>query len=101
QRLKDRTDDNVKQNLVESICTEMVIHARVEEEFLYPALIEALGNIALLEEAEVEHMVARQLIGDLESMLPGDDLYDARITVLGVYVRHHIEEEENRIFPLM
>jgi hemerythrin-like domain-containing protein len=101
ERLKDRTDDNTKQSLVETICTELVIHARVEEEFLYPALVEALGNIPLLEQAEVEHMVARQLIGDLESMLPGDDLYDARISVLGEYVRHHIEEEENRIFPLM
>ena len=103
QKIRDRADEDSKQTLVEIACTELVIHAQVEEEFLYPALREAFdeADLHLLDEAEVEHTAARQLISELESMQPDDDLYDAKFTVLGEYVRHHIEEEQNRIFPVI
>lgn len=101
QKIKDQADDETKQTLVEIACTELVIHAQVEEEFLYPALRDAFDEIDLIDEAEVEHGLARQLIGELESMQPGDDLYDAKFTVLGEYVKHHVDEEQNRIFPRM
>jgi hypothetical protein len=52
----------------------------------------------LLDEAQIEHDMAKQLIDDLESMEPDEDLYDAKFTVLGEYVKHHIEEEEKEIF---
>jgi hemerythrin-like domain-containing protein len=103
RKIKDQADDNVKQILVELACTELVIHAQVEEEFLYPALRDALNetDLDLIDEAEVEHTLARQLISDLESMQPDDALYDAKFTVLGEYVKHHIEEEQNSIFPVI
>jgi hemerythrin-like domain-containing protein len=65
----------------------------------YPALRDALEDHAQLDEAEVEHAMAEQLIAELESMEPGDDLYDAKVTVLGEYVRHHIDEEQEKLFP--
>jgi hemerythrin len=98
RRIKDRADDETRQTLVEVACTELVIHAQVEEEFLYPALREAFDDAFLLDEAYVEHIVAKQLIGELESMHSDDEFYDAKFTVLGEYVRHHIEEEQNKIF---
>jgi len=100
-RLRDRIDDAAKQTLVELACTELVIHAQVEEEYLYPALRRELGHSDSVDEAQVEHLVARQLIGELEAMVPEDELYDARFKVLGDYVRHHIEEEQAGIFPLL
>lgn len=103
KKIKDQANDNVKQILVDLACTELVIHAQVEEEFLYPALREALDgtDLDLIDEAEVEHTLAKQLISDLESMQPYDELYDAKFTVLGEYVRHHIEDEQNKIFPII
>lgn len=90
-----------KQMLVEIACTELVIHAQVEEEYLYPALRRLGGPPEALDEAQIEHRVSRQLIGELEAMMPEDELYDARFRVLGAYVRHHIAAEQQTIFPAL
>lgn len=92
-------DEDAKQTLIERACTELTIHSQVEEEFFYPALRDALDDTDLVDEAEVEHGIANQLITELESMQPGDEFYEAKFTVLGEYVRHHIEEEQEKIFP--
>jgi len=101
ERMKEdeETDDEAKQVLVETACAELTIHAQVEEEIFYPAARDAIDDMDLLDEAEVEHASARQLITELAAMQPGDDLYDAKFTVLGEYVKHHIQEEEKQIFP--
>jgi hemerythrin superfamily protein len=99
EKMKEDEDAEAKQLLVETCCAELTIHAQLEEELFYPALRDAIDDTDLLDEAEVEHASAKQLISELASMQPGDELYDAKFTVLGEYVKHHIEEEEKEIFP--
>ncbi|GAB4507177.1 MAG: hemerythrin domain-containing protein [Sulfuricaulis sp.] len=99
EKIKDKDNAANKQSLVKRACDELTIHAQVEEEIFYPALRKALKNDDLIDEAVVEHISVKQLIADLESMEPGDDLYDAKFTVLGEYVKHHVKEEQNEIFP--
>lgn len=79
----------------------LTVHATIEEELFYPALREALDDddAQLLEEAAVEHETARELIAKLEAASPDDVRYPALVKVLGEYVRHHVDEEENEIFP--
>jgi hemerythrin superfamily protein len=96
---KNDPDEEAKQLLIETACAELTIHAQVEEEVFYPAARDAIDELDLLDEAEVEHAAARQLITELAAMQPGDDLYEAKFSVLGEYVRHHIQEEEKEIFP--
>lgn len=99
---KAKEDDEQKSQLVEQICQELKVHARIEEEIFYPAVREALDDeemIDHLDEAEVEHASAKELIAQIEEMDSGDELYDAKVTVLGEYVEHHIKEEESQIFP--
>ena len=94
-------DEKRRRALAGNICTELKIHAEIEEAIFYPALREAAADKkSLLDEAEVEHASAKQLIREIESMQPGDELYDAKIKVLGEYVRHHIQEEEKQMFPV-
>ncbi len=97
-RNKERVDDH-KQLLVETACAELTIHAQLEEELFYPAARDAIEESELIDEASVEHAVGRQLITELSAMQPDDDLYDAKFTVLGEYMLHHIEEEEKELFP--
>jgi len=96
---KEDSDEEAKQLLVETACAELTIHAQLEEEIFYPAARDAIEDMDLLDEAEVEHASARQLITELAAMQPGDELYDAKFTVLGEYVKHHVEEEEKELFP--
>jgi len=103
EKIKDKEDidDEQKQLLVETACAELTIHAQLEEELFYPAARDAIDDMDLLDEAEVEHASAKQLISELATMQPGDALYNAKFKVLGEYVKHHIEEEEKELFPLI
>ena len=87
-----------KAELVDQICHELTLHGMLEEEIFYPALRRSISDDALLDEADIEHAGARELIGQLEIMVPGDDHYDATVTVLGEEVAHHIEKEEVALF---
>ena len=53
----------------------------------------------LLNEAEVEHASAKDLIAQIESTTIADDKYAAKVTVLGEYINHHVREEQNEMFP--
>ncbi|MGE0859286.1 MAG: hemerythrin domain-containing protein [Gammaproteobacteria bacterium] len=87
-----------RQPLAERICAELTVHTQIEEELFYPALRDALDEQALLDEAEVEHTTAKDLIEQIRAMSADDDLYDAKVTVLGEYVLHHVKEEEQEMF---
>jgi hemerythrin superfamily protein len=88
-----------KAELVAQICTELKIHAEIEEEVFYPAVRAQIDEEDLMDEALVEHAGAKQLIAQLEKMHPKDDLYDAKVTVLGEQIEHHVKEEEGEMFP--
>jgi iron-sulfur cluster repair protein YtfE (RIC family) len=100
---KDEMSAEEKAELVETICGELVVHTQIEEEIFYPS-IRAAGDEELdelLDEAEVEHSGAKDLIAQLEDSTPEEPLYDAKVTVLGEYVKHHVKEEENEMFPMV
>jgi len=92
-------DQTAKGKLAQQICTALKVHTQLEEEIFYPAARQAIGDDDLLDEALVEHAGAKHLIAEIEKMKPGDDLFDAKVTVLGEQIRHHVEEEEEELFP--
>ena len=73
-------------------------YSTIEKEIFYPALHESPAANDLLDEAEVEHAGAKHLVSQIESMDPDDDFYDAKVTVLGEYVEHHVQKEEDKLF---
>ncbi|WP_380875859.1 hypothetical protein ACFB49_06310 [Sphingomonas sp. DBB INV C78] len=91
--------DADKQVLADKICLALTVHAQIEEEIYYPAARGAIDDDDLLDEAEVEHASAKQLIAEIRAMKASDRLFDAKVTVLGEYINHHVEEEETEMFP--
>ncbi|MDB5804044.1 MAG: hemerythrin [Betaproteobacteria bacterium] len=96
---KMRGDTPQKKALVERICNELTVHTEIEEEIFYPAARAAIKDDDMLDEAQVEHNGAKQLIADLRGLQPGEDMYDAKVTVLSEYIKHHVKEEQNEMFP--
>jgi hypothetical protein len=75
------------------IALALKVHTQIEEEIFYP---EERGDVEddMLDEAYVEHDGAKKLIAEIEEMQPGDEFYDAKVKVLGEYIKHHVKEEE-------
>jgi hemerythrin superfamily protein len=92
-------DEETKRELSQRICNEITAHAQLEEELFYPWLRENLEETDLLEEALVEHASAKDLIAQIESADGIDEAYDAKVKVLGEYIKHHVKEEEGEVFP--
>jgi hemerythrin superfamily protein len=101
ERRKGRLSPDKKMEMVQTICRELEVHAQIEEEIFYPAAREAVKEQDLLDEAEVEHGSAKELIRQLQDGQPVDEMFDARVKVLGEYVKHHVKEEQGKLFPMV
>ncbi len=88
-----------KLELARRICLELTVHAQLEEEVFYPALRHAIKETALLDEAQVEHRSLRDLIDQLQVMAAPDEMFDAKVKVLGEFTEHHVKEERTDLFP--
>jgi len=96
----DPEEEAERERLVDELCQELLLHARLEDELFYPAL-RALADDSLLEDAALEHDSARELILQLETLFPGDDYFDATVAVLAEEVAHHVAREETLLFPVL
>jgi hemerythrin superfamily protein len=98
---KSADDSARKAALINEICNALSVHALIEEEILYPLALRALDKDGdkLIREAAVEHGTLKGLISRLDGSGPSDEMFEAHATVLMEYVKHHVKEEENEMFP--
>jgi hypothetical protein len=87
-----------RRTLAQTICTMLKAHTTIEEEIFYPAARRAGIDADLLDEADIEHASAKDLIAQIEGGDAGDDHYDAKVKVLGEYITHHVVEEHTEMF---
>jgi hemerythrin superfamily protein len=87
--------DDKKEQIARQICTELKVHAMIEEEIFYPALEGRIDDDDL-KEAYVEHDGAKVLINDIEAGSPASEYYDAKVKVLQEEIEHHVKEEEKQ-----
>jgi hemerythrin superfamily protein len=92
-------DAGDRRALSTQICGLLSVHAMIEEEIFYPAARNAEVDADLLDEAQIEHGSAKELIAQIGAARASEPLYDARVKVLGEYIRHHVKEEEGELFP--
>ena len=84
---------SAKEKIVKEICTELKVHAQIEEEIYYPEIRGKVEEDAL-DEAYVEHDSAKLLINELEAAEPDESYYAAKVKVLQELIEHHVKEEE-------
>ncbi len=82
-----------REALAQQICTELKIHAMIEEEIFYPAFRGKIED-RVLDEAYVEHDGAKVLINDIMAGSADDQFYAAKVKVLSEEIKHHVHEEE-------
>jgi len=85
--------------LADHICTELTIHAQIEEEIFYPPVREATGDDDMMDEADVEHAGAKDLIAQISAMDADESHFNAKVKVLGEMIDHHVGEERDAMFP--
>ena len=107
EKLTERAHKS-KEKIVLKVIRELAIHAAIEEMLFYPAVRTAglkSGNRAGKKAAETvlesleEHHVVKWTLVELEKMSGEDERYDAKFKVLAESVRHHVEEEQDELFP--
>ena len=90
-------DKAERAGLVDELEQALSVHMAVEEQHLYPIVEQVAGDEAE-EEAETEHDLAREGIAKLRAMVdkPG---FGAVVDMVSAGIGHHVQEEENEIFP--
>lgn len=83
--------------LLESLSNDLAAHMAIEHDFLYPAAAEVDSD--LISEAFEEHAIAEIALKRLLACEPGGEIFHARVVVLKELIKHHVEEEEEELFP--
>jgi len=91
---------SARQNVFDRIADALAVHAAIEERHFYPSVKERSTEGILLESLE-EHLAVKRVIADLLRLDAGDETFAAKVKVLEDEVLHHVEEEEDTLFPLV
>jgi hypothetical protein len=98
-RFNAESSPGKKQAIVKAVCLALEIHAQLEEEIFYPALLEVDGANQVLAKARPEHDEMKRLIAELREMEAGDAGYDDKFLELMRDVIHHVADEESVLLP--
>jgi len=101
KRVTGNVSTRQRRTAVVAICRELDIHARLEEEILYPAA-RATGDGELarqIDESLREHARVKAMVHELQTTsFEGEEL-DNRVNALEECVSHHVNEEEGEMLP--
>lgn len=96
----DRDEEAQRERVVDELCDILLMHARLEDEFLYPALRGVVED-KLLDDAALELESLRELIEQLASLFPDDEFFDVGVAVLADEMEGHVAFEETLLFPAL
>lgn len=100
----EKTEDpRQRRQIMEQIANELKLHTKIEEEVFYPAVRREMGTSKaeeMVDEAFEEHHVVDLVLAELPKVDPEDERFEAKMTVLSELVEHHVQEEEEEMFPM-
>jgi hypothetical protein len=83
-----------KQDLALRICRALRVHAAMEDELFYPALLQATDDLIMCEIGVHEHKDVQRLIEQIMQSSAVDELFDSKIRILADVIAQHAAEEE-------
>ena len=101
-RVRENEDGNNRETF-RQIKEELDVHAHIEETIFYPYLLEKGDKEleAITREGVQEHRQVKAFLLELDGMSGDSDDFKAKLKVLMEDVEHHVEEEEDEMFPLV
>jgi len=87
--------------LLAELARELRVHMRFEEDTLFPAIKPKADKETRAQTLEcyAEHEAARATLHELENTPLKDEMWEAWLKVLAEELEHHMEEEEDDLFP--
>jgi hemerythrin superfamily protein len=101
KKILDTSEKDVEEReaLFQELHTNLTAHAQAEEKIFYPVTQGEESTRSLTLEAYEEHKIAYTLLEELSELDKVSEVWMAKVKVLSEVVKHHVEEEENELFP--
>jgi hemerythrin superfamily protein len=99
EQIENDDDLSIQENTFARIKQELTVHAEIEETYLYPLVRQYEETEEMTDEALEEHQEVKQLLMELDEISPTHEDWEDMIQELKDAVEHHVEEEENELFP--
>jgi hemerythrin superfamily protein len=98
-----RFNSMLRRTLFEQIRSNVMVHAQAAEEVLYPAMrnLMFMSGTSRVDESYREHQQLKDLLNDMQTMDPNSDAFDAKLQDFKNKIEHHVDEEENEMFPIV
>lgn len=88
-----------REKLLTKLTQLIKIHEKMEEKVIYPAAKKSNEMEDLVNEAYEEHHVVDNILAELSELSANAENWKAKVTVMRENLEHHIEEEEQNLFP--
>lgn len=101
EKLEKVTESDIKlrERMFTQIREELILHEKLEEELLYPLLKTQDATRSITLESYQEHHLLDVLLEEMTQLNCTDEAWTAKLKVLKENLEHHIEEEEEKMFP--
>ncbi len=87
-----------RERLCREISDQLAVHAEIEEKLFYPESKQP-DTEDLLRESVEEHLSVKRLLAEIMDGGIDDPQFEARMNVVEEQMTHHVEEEEQELFP--
>jgi hemerythrin-like domain-containing protein len=95
----EETSESKREELFAQVQHEVKLHELVEEQIVYPAFRQQSKLKDIVLEGYEEHHVVDLIMDEIAGEPVTDETWAAKVKVMQENLEHHIEEEEEKMFP--
>jgi hemerythrin superfamily protein len=98
-QVKETESEQEHWKLFNQIKTELEVHTHIEETIFYPRIQQLKELKDMVLEALEEHKQVKTLLREITGLAESNEKLAAKLKVMSENVEHHVDEEENEMFP--